>query len=254
MLTLLKQEFFKSWKQNRIYIWLIIALIVPFITLKISPSVQSVPSFAGGASLASLYALVAMAITFTQEFHFGTIRPLLSRRFSRGMVFTSKLLTVFLNYLLMLLVSFIATQIAQLIFVHDSTKEIRTQVWQVTGTMLIDNILNMLFVTGLVLLISNIVKSSGAAIGLGMVMLVGTGILSAASSFLIAMWEPFKWNPFQLLQVIDYFGTSGSSMSILDMQVQQAYSTGLWAIFTVFGLYIVLIYVIAYYIFRKRSV
>ncbi|CAH1855786.1 ABC transporter permease [Convivina praedatoris] len=254
MLTLLKQEFLKSWKQNRIYIWLLIAFIVPIAMIKINPTPVELLSFGGGSAVAYIGAIVMSALIFTQEFSFGTIRPLLSRSYSRGAVFLSKVIYYIAAYLVMLLVAFIATMIGKLIFANDIPAATMKLVWPAMGTYVVSSILDMAFVTALVLLVSNIVKSSGAAIGLGVLMMVGTSVLGALSSYLVSLWEPLKWNPLQLEQLINYYGRSGADLKTLNMISQQAFKTDMWVPLLVFGLYLLVIYVIAYLIFKRRSV
>ncbi|WP_200135916.1 hypothetical protein [Leuconostoc sp. S51] len=54
-------------------------------------------------------------------------------------------------------------------------------------------------VLGMVLLVVNIVRSSGAAIALGVAFTLGINIVTAASQFLISKAELLKWYPFNIL-------------------------------------------------------
>ncbi|CAK8054311.1 ABC transporter permease [Eupransor demetentiae] len=254
MFTLLRQEFMKAWKQNRVYYWFILALIVPIVFIWHAPGAAEVAVLGGGVTVANLELIVVTAIIFTQEFRFGTIRPLLSRRFSRGMVFSSKVLTFAILYLVTILAAFIGTMIAWPIFVHDVPSETIKLVWQTMGTNVVTSVVEYAFFTSLILLVANIVKSSGAAIGLGMVMIVGTSILSGIATTLVQMWEPLKWNPFTLDNVVNAYGSYGANGTYYKTVVQQVMGTDPWVVFLVFGLYIIVLYLIAFLIFKRRSV
>ena len=91
----MKQEYYKAFKQNRLYIWLALSFLFPLAVMGIFKTQRSgevVVNF-GQATLYIVFAgIIITALSVSQEFGFGTIRPLLSRRFSRGQIFASKLL------------------------------------------------------------------------------------------------------------------------------------------------------------------
>ncbi|CAK8054889.1 ABC transporter permease [Eupransor demetentiae] len=254
MITLLKQEGMKAWKQNRVYYWFILALIVPILWIWRNPTADSLSILGQGFNVANLAVIVMAAVIFTQEFHFGTIRPLLSRRFSRSAVFTSKILTYTGVYLGTFFMSFVGTMIAWPIFVHHVSHSDLTNIWQGIGSLIFSYVLTYAFVTAFILLVANIVKSSGAAIGLGMVLLVGSNILGAFSLFLKHTWEPLKWNPFGVEFGIRAIGGDIFDGKMMKADAHQLMNAEPWVIFLVFAAYVLVLYAVTYYIFKRRSV
>ena len=84
---------------------------------------------------------------------------------------------------------------------------------------IMDVALQMIFVAALVLMVTNMVKSSGAAIGLGIVMIVATPIISVISLKLIDLAPILKWNPFNIYLGIASIGQVKPSImaQIMDM-------------------------------------
>lgn len=103
----------------------------------------------------------------------------------------------------------------------------------------------MIFVAALVLMITNLVKSSGAAIGLGVVMIVATPILSAISLKLIDLAPFLKWNPFNI-----YLGMSNIGMLSPNI-LKQAMHISQNELIVAYLIYIALMYGIAYLIFKS---
>lgn len=254
MLTLMKQEYYKALKQSRLYIWLVLSFIFPLAVMavfKTQRSGESVVAFGQGTLYVFLAGIIMTALSVSQEFGFGTIRPLLSRRFSRGMIFTSKLLLNLSVYLSLFVAAFVGTMLGKVIFVpkfnmSDKMSDIGSG-WQVMGLTFVDTMLQMLFIAGLVLLITNLVKSSGAAIGLGVVMIVGTPILSSISALLIHAAPILKWNPFNI-----YLGIAMFGMPDTEYQAMVHFSQG--TVISAYVVYILIMYSAAYLIFKKRSV
>ena len=116
------------------------------------------------------------------------------------------------------------------------------------GIGMLDTAIQMIFVAALVLMITNLVKSSGAAIGLGVVMIVATPILSAISLKLIDLAPFLKWNPFNI-----YLGMSNIGMLSPNI-LKQAMHISQNGVIVAYLIYIALMYGIAYLIFKKRSV
>lgn len=115
------------------------------------------------------------------------------------------------------------------------------------GQTFVITMLQIIFIAALVLLITNLVKSSGAAIGLGVVMIVGTPILTSLSALLIEMAPVMKWNPFNIYLGIAMLELPKTAFKDL---VHLPQTTVLW----VYLIDIVLMYGVAYWIFKKRSV
>ncbi|WP_220740571.1 ABC transporter permease [Leuconostoc miyukkimchii] len=255
MLTLMKQEYYKALKQNKLYIWLGLGVLVPILVMGVFKSqrgVGSVSDLGHATFYVYLAGIIITALSVSQEFGFGTIRPLLSRRFSRGMIFTSKLLLNLSVYIALFIAALVGTLIGQLIFAPNLDFSTRASyagnVWQTIGITILGTMFQMIFVAALVLLITNLVKSSGAAIGLGVVMIVGTPILSSISMMLIELAPVLKWNPFNIFIGMAMYGQVAPS-SFKDI-VHMSQGTVIIA----YLVYVIVMYGIAYLIFKKRSV
>ena len=254
MLTLMKQEYYKAFKQNRLYIWLVLSFLFPLAVMGIFKTQRTgevVANF-GQATVYIVFAgIIITALSVSQEFGFGTIRPLLSRRFSRGQIFASKLLLNLSVYLALFVTAFLGTMLAKVIFVPKVNLQAKLNEmgtgWQVMGQTFVITMLQMVFIAALVLLITNLVKSSGAAIGLGVVMIVGTPILTSLSALLIEMAPVMKWNPFNIYLGIAMLELPKTAFKAL---VHLPQTTVIW----VYMVDIVLMYGAAYWIFKKRSV
>ena len=254
MLTLMKQEYYKAFKQNRLYIWLVLSFLFPLAVMAIFKTQRSgevVANFGQTTMYIVFAGIIITALSVSQEFGFGTIRPLLSRRFSRGQIFASKLLLNLSVYLALFVTAFLGTMLAKVIFVPKVNLQAKLNDmgtgWQVMGQTFVITMLQIIFIAALVLLITNLVKSSGAAIGLGVVMIVGTPILTSLSALLIEMAPIMKWNPFNIYLGIAMLELPKTAFKAL---VHLPQTTVLW----VYLIDIVLMYGVAYWIFKKRSV
>ena len=251
MLTLMKQEYYKAFKQNRLYIWLVLSFLFPLAVMAIFKTQRSgevVANF-GRATMYIVFAgIIITALSVSQEFGFGTIRPLLSRRFSRGQIFASKLLLNLSVYLALFVTAFLGTMLAKVIFVPKVNLQAKLNEmgtgWQVMGQTFVITMLQMVFIAALVLLITNLVKSSGAAIGLGVVMIVGTPILTSLSALLIEMAPVMKWNPFNIYLGIAMLELPKTAFKAL---VHLPQTTVIW----VYMVDIVLMYGAAYWILKS---
>ncbi|GAO99133.1 ABC transporter permease [Fructobacillus ficulneus] len=254
MFTLLKQEAMKAWKQNRVYIWAILVFLVPIIIIPlfIPANTQSVAygSFGGSGIIISVAGAVLPALTFSQEFTFGTIRPLLSRQYSRLQIFISKLITVLAEYILLIAIAFAGTMLGRQIYIgmHGSSQT-SINFGDFFFAMLME-VVGGVFLIGVVILVSNIAKSSAAAISLGIVMSVATPILAAITTYLVKFWDGFKWNPLTILQGVQTYDNSAATK----LDLHDYFGTGMWVVFLVYAVYLVLLYGIAFSIFNRRSV
>lgn len=255
MLTLLKQEYYKAFKQNKLYIWLILSFIFPITiigTFKSQRTTAVVINLGQALLYVQLVGIIITALSISQEFSFGTIRPLLSRRFSRGSVFVSKLLLNLSVFIGLFATAFVGTVVAVVLFIpkYDFSKNLgyTGNSWQTMIIAVIDTAIQMIFVSSLVLMITSLVKNSGAAIGLGVFMIVATPLLGAISVKIIDLAAFFKWNPFNIYLGMTNIGQWPPSLMKQAMQISQN------GLIVAYLIYIVLMYVIAYLIFKNRSV
>lgn len=210
MIELTKQESFKLLKKTGT--WLSIGILISLqllfgILAKSQPHIFNpqetfVDGYYGQTWMVLLIIAAAGAIV-TMEFQYGTIKELLYRKYDRGQILISKLLTMILYsiglFLLVTVVSFIikfglfpsvhlATNIGHGYTVLSSTL--------IVGTA---NLITYWLIMSLVLMLSTLFKSSGLAVSIGMFMYLISTLLSSIFGLLIQKWDWFKWNPLNML-------------------------------------------------------
>lgn len=254
MITLLKQEWMKAVKQNRFYIWALLAFIMPIAVLNtLIPAEQQFYAyyyFGGASIIVAIAGSVIAALTFTQEFGYGTIRPLLSRQYSRFEIFISKIVMIIVEYVLVLASAILGTLAGRAIFqmMHGTTG---TDIdWQTFFFAQFMDVVMTLFFFAIVLLVSNLAKSSAAAVSIGIVLSVATSVITAITTYLVRFWEPFKWNPFTVQALLSQF--NGSKM--MNFQLKMYFGADVWVIWLVYIAYLLVIYALTFMILQRRSV
>ncbi|CAK8054310.1 ABC transporter permease [Eupransor demetentiae] len=258
MLTLVKQEYFKAFKQNRLHYYLLVLFAFPIFILGCFPDQRmetGILNLGQGLILVNFLGIVLTALYASQEFTYGTIRLLLSRRFNRAAVFTSKIIVILSTFIAFFAADFLGTLVAKLAFAptFDFSKQYGDPSgtgWQVIYRTVGETMLQMIFIAGLVLLVVNIVKSSGAAIALGVVMVYGIPLLTALSSYILQQAAFLKWNPLNIFLGIQNIGRLGNQPAVMYQAMGMTVNQLIYA----YVGYVVLIYAIAYYIFQRRSV
>lgn len=244
----------KAVKQNRFYIWAILAFVTPIVVLTWlvpADSQQAGYYSLGGAGLiVAISASVISALTFTQEFNYGTIRPLLSRQYSRLQVFVAKIIMIVFEYVLVLTSAVLGTLAGRLIFqMTNGTTETEIQ-WQPFLFNQVMDVIMTLFFFAIVLMVSNLVKSTAAAVSIGIVLSVATSIIAAITTFLVQFWEPLRWNPL----TVEAFLSQFNGQKVQNEYMMNYFGTDVWVVWAVYIFYLVVIYVLTYLIFRRRSV
>ncbi|MCO0832134.1 ABC transporter permease [Fructobacillus sp. W13] len=255
MITLLKQEWMKAVKQNRFYIWAIIAFLLPIgvLTWFVPAEQQSLGySALGGAGIIiAIAGSVFAALTFTQEFGYGTIRPLLSRQYSRLEIFISKVVIILVEYVITLLAGILGMLAGRFVFITLNGSHFTEIDWQPFLFAQVMDVLMMLFFFAVVLLVSNLAKSSAAAVSIGVVLSIATPIISSITTFLVRFWEPLKWNP---LTVQSMLSSAFDGRSATNLFIKNYFGADVWVVWLVYAIYLILIYVGTFAIFQRRSV
>ncbi|MBS9336874.1 ABC transporter permease [Fructobacillus parabroussonetiae] len=254
MHTLLKQEWMKAVKQNRFYVWALIAFILPIIVLTtLVPTDQQLVGYysLGGAGIVvAIAASVISALTFTQEFNYGTIRPLLSRQYSRLEIFVSKIIMIVFEYILVLTSAVLGTLAGRLIFQMINGSTGTSIDWQPFLFNQVMDVIMTLFFFAIVLLVSNLVKSTAAAVSIGIVLSVATSIIAAITTFLVQFWEPLRWNPL----TVEAFLSQFNGRQVQNEYMMNFFGTDVWVVWAVYIFYLVVLYLFTYLIFQRRSV
>ncbi|KRM69755.1 hypothetical protein FD06_GL000928 [Apilactobacillus ozensis DSM 23829 = JCM 17196] len=246
MLTLLRQELYKQ-IHGKFYIgWgmimFIFAMLIGWASNKYHiMSGETYMTRLSGSIQIILIAMIVFASTIiSNEFSSGTIKNLLSRQYSRMQVFISKLITILLMYIYLIVVTFISTFIGRMIFFNSGNI-----IWKQLGTNLGAYSLFLLLIASAALLISNIAKSSGAAIGIGVAFIFAAQIISTLLQILISHYNWLKWNPFNFINVNNQLTMNGMDKMTLLSNNQMIIGTILYSILFIF---------VAGFIFKKRNV
>ncbi|CAK8054888.1 ABC transporter permease [Eupransor demetentiae] len=253
MFTLLRQEAFKLRKQNHAWWILLIPIIIPLYIIYRHPASYDFSSLALGFNFSTFVFYMVAAVFLSQEFRYGTIRPLLSRSYSRAKVFFSKVIVLFAYYLLMIGTALASTLIAGRLYGHLT---ITKTMWLALFVNLWTELLIDLFFVALILMATNAAKSGAAAMIVAVFLVLGNVILMAVSRHLIQIWSGFKWNPFALFYCIVESGDSAYANNWPKFANYLHAVTGLTpnVVILVCVFYIFLAYYIAFLIFKRRSV
>jgi ABC-2 type transport system permease protein len=243
MVTLLWQEFYKLRLRKSAWYILLMVFVLPIALIAGYAPYQSetgLITFAGWSFLYQIFIVVYGALIFANEYAMGTIRPLLSRRFSRLQIFIAKVMTALIYGLVMMLVAVLAVLIAKVLF--------NIGVGPHFVTMMVNNVLclytSSLLVLGMVLLVVNVVRSSGAAIAVGVAFTLGTNLVTAASQFLVSKATILKWNPFNILLGTNQFNYNVTPQTQLTLA----------EVLIGWGVYLMIFYGLAFMVFNRRNV
>ncbi|MHA8137577.1 ABC transporter permease [Lactobacillaceae bacterium Scapto_B20] len=249
MLTLLRQEAYKIAKGKTL--WTIAIMLFVFQLLVAFASKQyHIMSGAefftsnGESSLVVAVIMVVIASTIiTNEFVNKTIKNLLSRQYSRLQVFMSKLITIAWIYVGIVIINFLYTLIFKMVFFNSvsvTSAMIKSMVHSGIGTLVY-----LFLMTAFVVLISNIAKSSGGAIGIGVATIFASQLIAQLLALIIQKFSWFKYNPFNFFLVNRQYGNEGMK------DITQFSLNGMTIGALVYGL---IFFAIAYLIFKKRNI
>ncbi|MBW1605128.1 ABC transporter permease [Lactobacillus sp. Sy-1] len=249
MLTLLRQEGYKVIKGKALWVSLILLfgfqLLIAIGTKQFNFMTEKQFITSSGASddIIEIMMVVIASTIITNEFVHKTIKNLLSRQYSRLQVFLSKLITLVWMYVVLVFVNYLFTLVLKAIFF--SSTEVTAHMIHQTVHYGIGLTLYVFIITSFVVLISNVAKSSGASIGIGVASIFVTQILATVISILIAKASWVKYNPFNFFLVESQYKTAA---------IKQLTSLNLNAMTVGTLLYGLLFLIIAYIIFNKRNI
>ncbi|CAH0415858.1 ABC transporter permease [Periweissella fabaria] len=255
MSTLLRQEIFKLRHQNIAWITMLFNILVMtifavFAKLKpewISAKGQIMNGFNSTMFLA-FFLISVTATIFASEFQYGTIKALLYRKYYRGQVFASKVLTLLLYSILNYILIFGYTLLLKVVLFNNvnlSGKAGTTTVLGHLGLSLVGAFVGIWMILALVLLITNLFKTSAAAITIGILGYFAASLLQLAQAIAIEKWTWLKWNPLNMLN-------AGAQISTPDLHEMTHFSTPM--IVTGSVVYTLIFLALAYVIFKKRNV
>ncbi|MCM0599049.1 ABC transporter permease [Periweissella fabalis] len=255
MTTLLRQEMFKLRHQNITWITVGFNLIVMTlfaVLTKLKPTwfdANNEVAMGFSGTLFLVFFLIGVASTIVAaEFQYGTIKALLYRKYYRGQVFASKVVTLLVYSIINYIIIFGYTMVLKLILFGnvDLTAKIgKTTIIGQLGLNLLGSFVGLWLILALVLLIANLFKTSSAAITIGILSYFAASILQVVQSFAIQKWNWLKWNPLNMLN---------AGAQIKDSTLHSFTKLSLTAITTGSIVYTLIFLLIGYYIFKKRNV
>lgn len=257
MITLVKQEFYKLFHKKSTYISTLILLIfmttIGIISKVKSDIVSPKDAFSGmydGTFLIVLFMIAACSSIIAMEFEYGTIKQLLYRTYSRSQVLFSKWLTMFLYSIYFNLIAFVFALILKVILYNNKfrigdTYSKGQTIMQTLGISMIGDFLTLWLVLSLVFLLTNIFKTSAAAITIGIIGYFATSVINYPLLLLIKHWNWLKWNPINMMNL---------SSQMLDNSLHKM--TLLSTPEMVYGnlAYIIIFMGISYFVFNRRNV
>ncbi|MBU0438839.1 ABC transporter permease [Staphylococcus succinus] len=257
MTTLIKQELFKMFKKKSsiiIPILIFILMIGLAILSKNYPDImESKALFKQGYSAFSwiFFLMIIQASTIiTMEFHYGTIKNLLYRNYSRTSIIISKIISLVIYSLIIFVISIVISLILNLTFFSDVNilKQSGDHLSLLQDMLLtaLSNYVGMWLLLSLTLLISCIFKSPGVSIAIGIIFYFAISIVSGILFALIDQWEWLKWLPINMLNL---------SSQITDNEVFKALTKlELHELFIGNIVYIIIFLALVIFVFKKKNV
>ncbi|MDN6699577.1 MAG: ABC transporter permease [Staphylococcus equorum] len=257
MVTLVKQELFKMFKKKSS---IIIPILIFILMIGLAVLSKSYPDIIGSKSLFKqgfssfswlFFLMIIQASTIiTMEFHYGTIKNLLYRNYSRTSIIISKFITLFIYSLIIFAISMIITVIINLTMFSDVNilKQSGDNLSLLQEMLLtgLGSYVGMWLLLSLTLLISCIFKSPGVSIAIGIIFYFAISIVSGILFALINQWEWLKWLPINMLNL---------SSQIIDNDMMKSFTKlELHELFIGNIVYIVIFLVLVIFVFKKKNV
>ncbi|CCI61234.1 putative ABC transporter component [Staphylococcus equorum subsp. equorum Mu2] len=257
MVTLVKQELFKMFKKKSS---IIIPILIFILMIGLAVLSENYPDILDSKSLFKqgfssfswlFFLMIIQASTIiTMEFHYGTIKNLLYRNYSRTSIIISKFITLFIYSLIIFAISMIITVIINLTMFSDVNilKQSGDNLSLLQEMLLtgLGSYVGMWLLLSLTLLISCIFKSPGVSIAIGIIFYFAISIVSGILFALINQWEWLKWLPINMLNL---------SSQIIDNDVMKPFTKlELHELFIGNIVYIVIFLVLVIFVFKKKNV
>lgn len=257
MVTLVKQELFKMFKKKSS---IIIPILIFILMIGLAVLSKSYPDILGSKLLFKqgfssfswlFFLMIIQASTIiAMEFHYGTIKNLLYRNYSRTSIIISKFITLFIYSLIIFAISMIITVLINLTMFSDVNilKQSGDNLSLLQEMLLtgLGNYVGMWLLLSLTLLISCIFKSPGVSIAIGIIFYFAMSIVSGILFALITQWEWLKWLPINMLNL---------SSQIIDNDMMKSFTKlELHELFIGNIVYIVIFLVLVIFVFKKKNV
>ncbi|UQS87395.1 ABC transporter permease [Nicoliella spurrieriana] len=249
MLTLLRQEAYKAIKGRSLWVSLVILFVFQLLMavgtkqFHIMTGSDFITSAGQSIEILEIIMVVIASTIITNEFVNKTIKNLLSRQYSRLQVFISKLVTLIWIYVGIVIFNYLFTLILKVIFFNSTP--VSAKMIHETTHIAIGQSIYVFLIAAFVILISNIAKSSGGSIGIGVASILATQLLGSVLSILIHKYEWVKYNPFNFFLVQQQYNFA---------PYHKLTGLSLNAITAGAAIYGVIFLIIAYVIFNRRNI
>lgn len=262
MIQLIKNEWLKLTK--KLSTWIMLAILVG-LTIGITIIIKVVNPESMGAndffasltdmtSFLNLFVVIVASSSIAEEFSRGTIKFLLIRPYSRTQIFAAK----FINSLLFALFGTVILGItsfaaSNLILKSESPFAVAEGFgdWSALKaafmTALVNLILVVLYLT-ITMFISATMRSQAMAVGLGVGVLFGSNLINSFLALGIGKYPWLKWNLFNTLNINE------TLPQLAGMKLDPYFTLDFWQSFGAIGVYAVLFYFFANWIFSARDV
>ncbi|HFV7566755.1 ABC transporter permease subunit [Staphylococcus aureus] len=254
--TLIKQEYFKLFKKKSTFIAPIVFILLMvaqgYIATKyneIFTPQESFTSAYNGFSWFAFLLIIQASTIISMEFHYGTIKNLLYREYSRTTMIVSKIITLFIISLIYFVITIIASIVIGSLFFND------LNIFESSGNQL--SLLNQLLlvslgtfvgvwlVLSLTLLLSSATNSTGVAIAVGIVFYFASSILAVIQTALLEKIDWLKWNPINMMNIMLQTVEKGFSKST-KLELHELFIGNI--------AYISIFLILVVFIFKKKNI
>ncbi|MGV3013420.1 MULTISPECIES: ABC transporter permease [Staphylococcus] len=257
MNTLISQELYKIFKKKSSIIIPILIVILMIVMAVLSNNYEDILNPVSlfkqgytGFSWLFFLMIIQAATIITMEFHYGTIKNLLYRNYSRMSIILSKFIALFIYSLILFIVITLLSLGLKLILFSDIDilKQSGDNLSLLQEHLLaaLATYIGMWLILSLTLLISCILTSPGVSIAVGIVFYFASSIISGILFAAINQWEWLKWNPLNMLNL---------SAQILDNDIfKKMTKLELHEIFIGNIVYIIIFLALVIFAFKKKNV
>lgn len=255
--TLINQELYKIFKKKSSIIIPIIIFILMIAMAVLSnnyedilkPESQFKQGYTGFSWIFFLMIIQAATI-ITMEFHYGTIKNLLYRNYSRMSIILSKFIALFIYSLILFIVTTLISLGLKLILFSDIDilKQSGDNLSLLQEHLLtaLATYIGMWLILSLTLLISCLLKSPGVSIAVGIVFYFASSVISGILFAAINQWEWLKWNPINMLNLSTQVLDNEAFKKMTKLELHELYVGNI--------VYIIIFLALVIYAFKKKNV
>ncbi|HDC5722687.1 TPA: ABC transporter permease [Staphylococcus aureus] len=248
--TLIKQECFKLFKKKSTFIAPIVFILLMvaqgYIATKyneIFTPQESFTSAYNGFSWFAFILIIQASTIISMEFHYGTIKNLLYREYSRTTMIVSKIITLFIISLIYFVITIIASIVIGSLFFND------LNIFESSGNQLLlvslGTFVGVWLVLSLTLLLSSATNSTGVAIAVGIVFYFASSILAVIQTALLEKIDWLKWNPINMMNIMLQTVEKGFSKST-KLELHELFIGNI--------AYISIFLILVVFIFKKKNI